>query len=330
MYIGQKCSQIAQCEQLQYSLDMKESGVPNLNALFVRMSIKENIVSKGASLDQSECNSSFKFINQNIDLLLDADGNFIDKSGGIKNTGTGSELPIRRKLRFDLPEINRLKKSSNENIISCSTNMKLVTKHMPKPSKVKPVPAWKSVFSFKRKPTKRHKSISKLVTSTPNALDFQTGIRRSEYDKCISVMKRRQAAKDKATASINEDRRMSKKYSAAATHDDTSEVLNKDVKNVISRTLHPAPMEMGKDTFYSCTPPIETLKQFECAICFGSFVKNIDLLTHARQRHIGPLKLLQPSYKCGQCEAKFYKNSYLVKHCRFHHTPRCLTNKLPI
>jgi hypothetical protein len=329
IYIGKKCSQIAQYEKLQYSL-MKESGVPNLNALFMSMSIKENIVSKEASLDQSECNSSFKFINQNIDQLLDVDGNVIDKFGEIKNTGTGSEFPIRRKLRFDLPEINKFKKSSKENIISCSTNMKLMTKHIPKPSKVKPIPAWKSVFSFKRKQTKRHTSVSKLVTSTPSALDFQTGIRRTEYDKCISVMKHRHVAKDKPTASINEDRRIFKKYSVDDTRDDTSEVVNKDVKNVISRALHPASLEMGKDTFHSCTPPTEMLKQFECAICFDSFAKNIDLLTHVRQQHIGPFKLLQPSYKCGQCEAKFYKNSYLVKHCRFHHTPRCLTNKLPI
>jgi hypothetical protein len=245
-----------------------------------------------------------------------------------KNVGTGNKLPIRRKLRFDLPEINRFKKSSKENIISCSTNLKLVTKHIPKPSILKPVSTWKSVFSFKGKKIKRCKSISKLVTSTPNALDFQTDIRRTDYDKRISVIKHGQKAKDKDTASINEDKCISRKYSVADTHDATPQMLNKDVKNVISRTPHPALLEMGKDTFCSCTPPVETLKQFECAICFDGFVKNIDLLTHTRQQHAGLLKLLQPSYKCGQCEAKFYKNSYLVKHCRFHHTPRCLTNQL--
>ncbi|XP_033607704.1 uncharacterized protein LOC111865412 isoform X1 [Cryptotermes secundus] len=328
IYMGQKCSKTAKCKKLQYTLDMKDSRIPNLHALFMKMSIKGNKVGKDYSLDQSEYNSSSKFINQNTDQLLDADGNFIDKLVEIKNIGTGRELPIRRKLRFDLPETNRFKKSSKENI-SCSTNTKVVTKHTPKPSKIKPVSAWKSFFSFKRKQIKSRKSISKLVTSTPDAVHFQTGIRRPEYDKDISVIKLRHIAKDKPTASINEDRCISKKYSEADTQDDTSEVLNKDLKNVISKTLHPAALEIEDDTFCSCASYVEMLKQFQCAMCFDGFVKNIDLLTHARQQHTGPLKLLRPSYKCGQCEAKFYKNSYLVKHCRFHHTPRCLTNELP-
>jgi hypothetical protein len=319
-YIGQKCSRIVHSEELQYSFNVKESSMPNLNALFTRMSIMENRVSEEASLDHSEFNSSPKFSNQNIDQLLNADGNLIDKPGDIKNIVSGSELPIRRKLRFDLPEINTFEISSKENIISCSTNMKLVAKHIPKPSKVKPLSTWKSMLSFKGRKIKRNKTVSKFVTSTPNALDFQTGIRRIEYNKHISVIKHKNIAKDRLTTSINKGRCSSKKNSSADTHD-TSEVLNKDMKNVISTTLHPVSLDIRKDKCYSRKLPVETLKQFECAICFDSFVKNIDLLTHTRQQHTGPLKLLQPSYKCGQCEAKFYKNSYLVKHCRFHHTP---------
>jgi len=316
---------------LQYNLDMKNSSIPNLNNLFMQMSTKEDKETKKASVDQSACSSSSQFIHWTGNQLLDDDGNFVvsRKVSEIKNVRTGSELPIRRKLKFDLPEIHDLKKSNKENIISCSTNMKLVTKCIPKPSQIKQISTWKSVFSFKKKQTYRNKSILKLVTSAPNTMNYaQTDIRNTEYDKHISVTNKMGEAKAKVTTSMKEEKYIAKKYSVADTGD-ALHMSNKDVKAVSSKTHHPTILEMKKDSFCSWAPPVDTLKQFECAICLDGFDNNINLLTHIRKQHTGPLKLLQPSYKCGQCEAKFYENSYLIRHCRFHHTPRCLKNELP-
>jgi hypothetical protein len=332
IFIEKKFTQIKQCEKLQYTHDIKSSSISNLNTLFMQMSTKENKDTREASIYHSECSSSSPFINQNENQLSEKDGIFFDKRrvSGIKNVRTGSEIPIRRKLGFDLPKTREINKSNKENIISCSTNMKLVTKYITKPSRIKSVSTWKSVFSLKKE-INRNKSISKFITSTPNILnDLQIDIRKTKHVKNTSVTKKREEAKaSKLVTAIKED--ISKKYSVGDTDDDNDalQMYGTDVKAVISKPPHPTTWKMKKDSFCRWIPPAETLKQFECAICLDTFVNKVDLLNHTRRRHTGPLKLLQPSYKCCLCEAKFYKNSYLVRHCRFHHTPRCLKNVLP-
>ncbi|GFG32520.1 hypothetical protein Cfor_04097 [Coptotermes formosanus] len=326
LFIDQKFSKIAQCEKLQYTLDMKNSNIPNLNTLLMQMSIKENKDNKKGNIDQSECSSVAQFINQDQNQLPHEDGNFFDKRkiSGIKNVGPGNELPIRRKLRFDVPDIPEFKNLNKENITSCNTNMKPV----PKSSKLKPISTWKSVFSFRRNKMNRSKPISKFSTSTPNTFSSETHITKPQYDEHNLVTKKKDESKVKLISSIKEEKCTCKRYSVTDIHD-APKMHNKDMRTIISEESYPVLLEMAGDSIYRWTSSTERLKQFECAICLNGFVNNTDLLTHTKQQHSGPLKLLQPSYKCGQCAAKFYKNSYLVKHCRFHHTPRCLTNELP-
>jgi len=329
-FINQKFSQIAQCEKLQYTLDMKNSNLPNLNTLLMQMSIKENKDNKKGRTDQSESSSTSQFINQNENQFPYGDGKFFDKRKvrKIKNVGPGSDIPVRRKLWFDVPDVTEFRDCSKENIISCSTNVKPVSKCKPKSSKIKPISTWRSAFSFRRKKMSRSKPVSKFSTSTPNTFDLETHIRKTQHDKHNLVTKKQDESNVKLISSIKEDKYSCKQYSVTGI-DDSPEMDNRDMKTVISEESYPIVLEMGGDSFHTRTPCVKSLKQFECAICLSGFVNNIDLLTHTRLQHTGPLKLLQPSFKCGQCAAKFYKNSYLVKHCRFHHTPRCLANELP-
>lgn len=329
-FIHQKFSQIAQCEKLQYTLDMKNSDVPNLNTLLMQMSIKENKDNIKGRIDQSESSSTSQFINQNENQLPYEDGKIFDKRKvrEIKNVGPGSDLPVRRKLWFDVPDVPEFRDYSKENIISCSTNMKPVPKCIPKSSKIKPISTWRSVFSFRRKKMNRSKPVSKFSTSTPNIFDLETHIRKTQHDKHNFVTKKQDESKVKLTSSIKVEKYTCKQYSVTDM-DDSSKMHNRDNKTAVSEESYPVVLEMRGDSFCTKTLSVKSLKQFECAICLNGFVNNIDLLTHIRLQHTGPLKLLQPSFKCGLCAAKFYKNSYLLKHCRFHHTPRCLANELP-
>jgi hypothetical protein len=319
LFIAQKFSQIAQCEKLQHNLDMTYSNVPNLNILLMQMNIKENKGSNKGSIDQSECCSTSQVINQNENQMSHEDGNSFDKRkvSGIKNVGPGSELPIRRKLRFDVQDIPEFKNCNKENMISCSKNMKPVPKCIPESTKLKPVSTWKSMFSLRRKKRNTSKPLSKFSTSTPNTFDLETHIGKKEYDKNNFVTKKNDETKVTLFSSMKEKKYTFTRYSVT----DTPKMHNKDKKTVISEESHPVVLKVREHSFCSWTPSAKSFKKFECAICLNGFFSNIDLLTHMRQQHTGPVKLLQPSYKCGQCAAKFYKNSYLVKHCRFHHTP---------
>ena len=330
LFIDQKFSQIAQCEKLQYSLDMKNLNIQNLNTLLMQMSIKENKDNKKGSIDQSESSSTSQSINQNENQLPHEDGTFFDKRKvrGIKNVGSGSDLPVRRMLWFDVPDVPEFKDLNKENIISCSTNMKPVPKCIPKSSKVKPISTWRSVFSFRRKKMNGSKPVSKFSTSTPNTFDLETHIKKTQHGKHNLVTKKQDESKVKLISSIKKEKYTCKRYSVTNI-DDAPKIHNRDLNTAISEESYPVVLEMRGDSFCTRTSSVKSLKQFECAICLNGFVNNIDLLTHTRQQHTGPLKLLQPSFKCGQCAAKFYKNSYLVKHCRFHHTPRCLASELP-
>lgn len=329
LFIHQKFSQIAQCEKLQYTLDMKNSNIPNLNTLLMQMSIKENKDNIKGRIEQSESSSASQFVNQNENQLPYEEGKFFGKRKvrEIKNVGPGSALPVRRKLWFDVPDVPGFRDCSKENIISCSTNMKAVPKCIPKSSKIKPVSTWRSAFSFRRKKMNRSKQVSKFSTSTPNTFDLETHIRKTQHDKHNLVTKKQDESKVKLISSINEEKYTCKQYSVTDI-DDSPKMHNRDMKSVASEESCPV-LEMRGNSFCTRAPTVKSLKQFECGICLNGFINNMDLLTHTRLQHTGPLKLLQPCFKCGQCAAKFYKNSYLVKHCRFHHTPRCLANELP-
>jgi len=330
LFIHQKFSQIAQCEKLQYTLDVKNSNIPSLNNLLMQMSIKENKDNKKGRIDQSESSSTSQFINQNENQLPYEDGKFFDKRkvSEIKNVRPGSDLPVRRKLWFDVPDVPEFRDCKKENIISCSTNMKPVPRCIPKSSKIKPISTWRSVFSFRRKKMNRSKPVSKFSTSTLNTFDLETHIRKTQHDKDNLVTKKQDESKVKLISTIKEEKYTCQQYSVTDI-DDSPKMHNRDMKTAILEESYPVVPEMRGNSFCRRTPSVKSLKQFECAICLNGFVNNIDLLTHTRLKHTGPLKLLQPSFKCGQCAAKFYKNSYLVKHCRFHHTPRCLANELP-
>jgi hypothetical protein len=247
-FIKQKFTQISQCEKLQYTLDMKNSSTPNLNILFMQMSTKENKDTKTASVEQSECSSSFQFVNQNQSQLSDEDGNFLHNR---KISGIKSEIPVRKKLRFDLPKDQEFKKFNEENIISCSKDMKLVTKYIPNPFKIKSVSTWKSLFSSKRKKTYRNKSISKLVTSTPKTLnDLQIDIRKTKCIKHILVNKRKEEAEAMLVTPTKEG--ISEKYSVSNTDDDDDDddddlqMHNTNVNIVISKTPHTTISEIKK------------------------------------------------------------------------------------
>lgn len=331
LFIDQKFSQITQCEKLKYTLDRKNLNIQKLNTILMQMSIKENKDNKkGSSIDQSESSSTSQFINQNENQLPHEDGKcFIKReSREIKNAGPSSDLPVRRKLWFDVPDVPEFNDFNKENIISCSTNMKPVPNYRPKSSKVKSVSTWRSVFSFRRKKMNRSKPVSKFSTSTPNTFDLETHIRKTQHDKHNLVTKKQDESKVKLISTINEEKYTCKRYSVTNIYD-APKMHNSDIKTVTSEEFYPVALEMRGDSFCTRTSSVKSLKQFECAICRNGFVNNIDLLTHTRQLHTGLLKLLQPPFKCGQCAAKFYKISYLVKHCRVHHTPRCLANQLP-
>lgn len=331
LFIHQKFSQIAQCEKLQYTLDMKNSNIPNLNTLLMQMSIKENKDNIKGRTDQSESSSTSQFINQNENQLPYEYGKLFDnrKVREIKNVGPGSDLPVRRKLWFDVPDVPELRDCSKEDIISCSTNMKRAPKCIPKSSKIKQISTWRSAFSFRRKKINRSKPVSKFSTSTPNTFDLETHSRKTQHDKHNLFTKKQDESKVKLISSIKEEKYTCKLYSVTDI-DDSPKMHNRDMKTIISEESCPVVLEMRGNSFCTRTPSVKSLKQFECAICLNGFLNNTDLLTHMRLQHTGPLKLLQPSFKCGQCAAKFYKNSYLVKHCRFHHTPRCVANELPV
>jgi hypothetical protein len=159
--------------------------------------------------------------------------------------------------------------------------MKLVPKNILKPSKIKLVSTWKSVFSLKRKESNRNKSVSKLVTSTPNTFsDLKIHIRKTKCVNDASVTKKRGQEKAKLVTSIKEG--ISKKYLVGGDTDDDDDIphmYTTHVKVVISKPPHPAISEMKNVSFCRWTLLVAPLKRFECAICLDTFVNNGDLLT---------------------------------------------------
>ncbi|XP_069669205.1 uncharacterized protein [Periplaneta americana] len=162
IFINQKC--VEECRN-EFNSEISNSSITVLNDLFMHMSTSEN--------DDQE-------INRNAVKTDNAVGKVIEERCSRNNDKKKrGELPIRRQLRFDLPEENCTKSTDKENIISCSTNVKRVTKCVPKTNKDKTFSKWKSVFSLKGKKIGKRKSVSKIITSTPNV---EIGVRKTNYN----------------------------------------------------------------------------------------------------------------------------------------------------
>ncbi|KAJ9575846.1 hypothetical protein L9F63_007304 [Diploptera punctata] len=237
----------------------------------------------------------------------------------IRNVRFQLDVPTtKRKLNFDVHDGRDFISVSKENIISCSTNIRPLAKHPPKTTKAQTQAKWKSVFSFKRKHVPKSNMISKLVTSTPTTLKI------SQNDRTHEISRKPKPLKQTMKIPISHKTNNIMFGSNNKKNGPIRNLKKEDISSPLSPLLNYVKVKQS----VTWTPPEESFQQYKCAICLQAFINNADLISHVHQRHTGPLKILQPLFKCGQCEAKFYKNSFLLRHCKFHHTPRCLKNKL--
>ncbi|PSN54574.1 hypothetical protein C0J52_07104 [Blattella germanica] len=300
-------------EELKLPLNTKDNiSMSTLNNLLMQMSTNDTSQQDGIP-NKNLQKSSLRVINSS------------NKTGAKNKTVKMvrfqlSEPTTRRRLSFKLQDRD-LVVPNKENIISCSSGMRKMTKYVQRPIKVQKQSKWKTVFSFGNKRVTSDKQISKLVTSTPDAL------------KTLHIGAKKKIDLHKKRENENKDNAVYRNLQSNLERTEHKTCNKPDILGGMEVTdgQVPSTPKIGVqiDPTTTWTPPEESFRQYKCAICLLAFVNNIDLISHARQRHSGPLKLLQPPFKCGQCEAKFYKNSFLLRHCKYHHTPRCLKNKLP-